>query len=285
MMNKFFVLSRDPIMARVALVQMASSTQVEDNLQQVEQLIFQARDEEANLVVLPENFAFMGRKDADKLQIAEVEGQGSIQAKISQLAKESGVWIIAGTMPLKGNGSKVRASCLVYDDKGLCAARYDKIHLFDVSVSVGETYQESSTIERGQDLVVVDTPIGKIGLTVCYDLRFPELYQQLLMQGAQLFTVPSAFTAVTGLAHWEVLLRARAIENMSYVLAANQGGQHENGRATYGHSMIVDPWGKVLAQKEYGTGIVTADIDLQNLHHLRQTFPTVDHHVFNLKGN
>lgn len=285
MMNKFLVLSRAPIMARVALAQMVSSTSVVDNLQQVEQLIFQARDQEANLLVLPENFAFMGRNEADKLHIAEVEGQGPIQAKISQLAKEFRMWIVAGTIPLKGSGSKVRASCLVYDAQGLCAARYDKIHLFDVSVSAGETYKESLTIERGQDLVVVDTPIGKIGLTVCYDLRFPELYQQLLMQGAQLFTVPSAFTAVTGLAHWEVLLRARAIENSSYVLAANQGGQHENGRATYGHSMIVEPWGRVLAQKEDGIGIVTADIDLKNLHHVRQTFPTVDHHVFNLKGN
>jgi predicted amidohydrolase len=272
-------------MTRVALVQMVSSTSVAANLQQVEHFIFQARDAEAKLVVLPENFAFMGRHEADKLQIAEVEGQGPIQAKLSQLAKESGLWIVAGTMPLQGSGSKIRASCLVYDEKGLCAARYDKIHLFDVRVSAGESYQESATIERGQKLALVDTPVGKIGLTVCYDLRFPELYQQLLMQGAQLFTVPSAFTTVTGLAHWEILLRARAIENLSYVLAANQGGQHENGRATYGHSMIVEPWGKVLAQQEKGIGIVTADIDLPGLQHLRQTFPTVDHHVLNLKGN
>lgn len=272
-------------MARVALVQMVSSAQVAENLQQVEKLIMQARDNEAKLVVLPENFAFMGHNEADKLRIAEIYGQGTIQEKISQLAKQSGLWIVAGTLPLKGNGSKVRASCLVYDDQGKCIARYDKIHLFDVNVSSAETYRESATIERGHDLVVVDTPVGKIGLTVCYDLRFPELYRQLAEQGAQLFTVPSAFTAITGLAHWEVLLRARAIENLSYVLAANQGGHHENGRATYGHSMIVEPWGRVLAQSTEGSGIVTTDIDLQGLQNVRKTFPTVDHHVLNLKGN
>jgi nitrilase len=266
-------------MARVSLVQMISSANVAENLQQAEQLLVQAREDGAQLVLLPENFAFMGRKETDKLYVGEVYGQGPIQEKISSLAKHLGLWIIAGTMPIKANNSKVRASCLVYDDQGLCAARYDKIHLFDVSVSAQESYKESTTIERGEDLVVVDTPIGKIGLTVCYDLRFPELYQQLSNKGAELFTVPSAFTAVTGLAHWEILLRARAIENLSYVLAANQGGKHENGRATYGHSMIIEPWGGVLAQKAEGAAIVTANIDLQGLHQLRKKFPTVDHHV------
>lgn len=272
-------------MARVALVQIVSSANVLDNLQEIERQMELAREAEAALVVLPENFALMGKNESDKLQIGEDYGHGLIQDKISQLAKRLGLWVVAGTMPIKAGPAKVRASCLVYDDKGLCAARYDKIHLFDVCVSAQETYQESATIERGHDLVVVDTPVGKIGLTVCYDLRFPELYQQLSEQGAQLFTVPSAFTAVTGLAHWEVLLRARAIENLCYVLAANQGGHHENGRTTYGHSMIVEPWGKILAQKESGTGIVTADIDLQGLQNMRKTFPCVDHHVLNFKGN
>lgn len=147
-------------------------------------------------------------------------------------------------------GSKVRSSCIVYDDKGLSVARYDKIHLFDVRVSEQEAHQESVSVERGNELVVVDTPLGIIGLTVCYDLRFPELYQQLLLKGAQIFTVPSAFTAVTGLAHWDILLRARAIENLCYVLAPNQGGHHENGRQTYGHSMVIEPWGKVVIQKK-----------------------------------
>lgn len=269
-------------MARAALVQMVSSAHVAENLQQVEQLIKQAREEQAELVLLPENFAFMGLHETDKLQIGEVFGVGPIQEKISQLAKEFGLWIVAGTIPLKSMGSKVRASCLVYDAQGKCAARYDKIHLFDVSVSAGEAYKESMSIERGHDLALVDTPIGKIGLTVCYDLRFPELYQLLMLKGAQLFTVPSAFTAVTGLAHWEVLLRARAIENLCYVLAANQGGRHENGRTTFGHSMVVDPWGKVLAQKEIGVGVVTAEIDLQNQQELRRNFPCLEHHVLNL---
>ncbi|HHF7367103.1 TPA: carbon-nitrogen hydrolase family protein [Legionella bozemanae] len=269
-------------MARAALIQMVSSAEVADNLCQVEKLMIQAREEQAELVLLPENFAFMGLKETDKLQIGEVYGAGPIQQKISQLAKKLGLWVIAGTIPVKSTGSKVRASCLVYDAQGKCAARYDKIHLFDVNVSSKEVYQESMSIERGHDLALVGTPVGKIGLTVCYDLRFPELYQQLMLQGARLFTVPSAFTAVTGLAHWEVLLRARAIENLCYVLAANQGGQHENGRATFGHSMIVDPWGKVLTQKETGAGVVIADIDLQYQQELRRSFPCLEHHVLNL---
>lgn len=273
------------MMPRVALVQMVSSADVADNLQQVERLMIQAKAEDVQLVLLPENFAFMGQHETDKLSISEHYGQGPIQDKISQLAKKLGLWVIAGTIPLKGSGSKVRASCLVFDDQGLCVGRYDKIHLFDVAVSPQETYLESSTIERGHDFAVVDTPVGKIGLTVCYDLRFPELYHKLMSQGAELFTVPSAFTAITGLAHWEILLRARAIENLSYVLAANQGGRHENGRSTYGHSMVIGPWGEILAQHKVGAGVVIASIDLHTLHQLRKTFPTVDHHVLNLKGN
>jgi len=260
-------------MARIALIQMVSFAQVEKNLQQVETLMRQARDAEAQLVVLPENFALMGIHETDKVHIAEVEGHGPIQDKISQLASRLGLWVVAGTIPLKGDGSRVRAACMVYDDKGLVVARYDKIHLFDVCVSEYESHQESATIEPGNKLVVVDTPVGRIGLTVCYDLRFPEIYQQLLQKGAQLFTVPSAFTAVTGLAHWEVLLRARAIENLCYVLAPNQGGFHENNRQTYGHSMIVEPWGKIVSHIEAGVGLVMADIDLHRLERLRLSYP------------
>ncbi|KGP64181.1 apolipoprotein acyltransferase [Legionella norrlandica] len=266
-------------MNRVALVQMVSSAKIVDNLECAEHYLIQAKEQGAKLIVLPENFAFMGRTEAEKLQIAESYGQGPIQQKMSELAKDLGLWIIAGTIPLKGQGSKVRSSCIVYDDGGLIAARYDKIHLFDVRVSEQEEYQESLTVEPGTDLALVDTPVGKIGLTVCYDLRFPELYQQLVQRGAQLFTVPSAFTAVTGAAHWEVLVRARAIENLCYVLAPNQGGIHENGRQTYGHSMIVEPWGKMLAQKQENQGIIFADIDLQRLQQLRKQFPCVEHHV------
>lgn len=266
-------------MSRVALVQMVSSTQIKDNLDQVEQLLMQAVAAEADLVVLPENFAYMGMLQSDVLNIAEPYGQGPIQDQISRLAKKFGLWVIAGTIPIKGPGSKVRARCIVYDNNGLTVAYYDKIHLFDVQVSKDESYQESATVEAGSEPVVVDTPVGKIGLTICYDLRFPELYYRLLCKGAQLFTVPSAFTAITGLAHWEVLLRARAIENLAYVLAPNQGGLHQNGRLTYGHSMIIEPWGGIIAQQAEHPGLVIADIDLQRVQQLRQQFPSVDHHV------
>ena len=266
-------------MARVAVAQMNSSSSIEENLKQVELLMDEARNAEAQLIVLPENFAFMGMNEQDKLQKAEIYGQGPVQNKISQLAKRTGLWVVAGTIALKGIGAKVRASSIVYDDKGFVVARYDKIHLFDVRVSDVEAHCESATVERGSDLIVADTPIGKIGLTVCYDLRFPELYQQLVAKGAQLFTVASAFTATTGLAHWEVLLRARAIENLSYVLAANQGGHHENGRQTYGHSMIVEPWGAVSTVRQEGMGLAIAEIDLQHLQQIRRQFPNIEHHV------
>lgn len=266
-------------MARVAVAQMNSSSSIEENLKQVELLMDEARNAEAQLIVLPENFAFMGMNEQDKLHKAEIYGQGPVQNKISQLAKRTGLWVVAGTIALKGIGAKVRASSIVYDDKGFVVARYDKIHLFDVRVSDVEAHCESATVERGSDLIVADTPIGTIGLTVCYDLRFPELYQQLVAKGAQIFTVASAFTATTGLAHWEVLLRARAIENLSYVLAANQGGHHENGRQTYGHSMIVEPWGAVSTVRQEGMGLAIAEIDLQHLQQIRRQFPNIEHHV------
>ncbi len=231
------------------------------------------------MLALPENFAFMGLKETDKLRLAEKYGSGEIQDKISQLAKQYDLWVIAGTLPVQGLDGKVRSSCLVFDNNGRCTARYDKIHLFDVRVSAQEAHQESLTVERGDEIVVVDTPVGRIGLTVCYDLRFPELYQQLIRRGAELLSVPSAFTAVTGVAHWEVLLRARAIENLAYVIAPNQGGLHENNRQTYGHSMIVEPWGKVIAKQEAGAGMITADIDIQRLQQLRRQFPSNEHHV------
>lgn len=265
-------------MAGVGLVQMCSSTHVGDNLQYVEQMMVQAHEAGVALVVLPENFAFMGFQD-DLIGCAEPYGQGPIQHKLSQLAKYFGLWIIAGTIPIKGSGVKSRASCLVYDDKGMVVARYDKIHLFDVQVSSNESHQESAKIERGDSVVVVDTPIGRVGLSVCYDVRFPELYQQLLFKGAQIVTAPAAFTAITGLAHWELLLRARAVENLSYVLGANQWGHHENGRHTFGHTLVVEPWGTVIAQKNDNTGLLVAEIDLDHVRQIRQRFPCVDHHV------
>lgn len=270
-------------MARVAVLQMVSSANVQENLSSLDLLFLKARDEGAELLVLPENFAFMGLHETDKLKIAEDFGHGEIQHTVSQLAKRYRLWVIAGSIPLRSSIERVRASCVVYDDNGAFVDRYDKIHLFDVRISSEESHQESLTIERGDKLVVVDTPVGRIGLSICYDLRFPELYQQLLLKGAELFTIPAAFTAVTGMAHWEVLLRARAIENLCYVLASNQGGVHVNGRNTHGHSMIVEPWGKVINEHHQGSGIIFADIDLQKLRQLRLQFPTNDHHILSMQ--
>ncbi len=266
-------------MPKIALAQMISSASVIDNLSEVETFFRQAKEMQVDLLVLPENFAFMGREESDKFPIAEKYLFGEIQTTISLFAKRYDLWVIAGTLPLQGSNNRVRASCLVFDNKGKSVARYDKIHLFDVQVSEKEKYEESATVERGNDLVVVETPVGKVGLTVCYDLRFPELYQQLVRLGAELLSIPSAFTAITGAAHWESLLRARAIENLAYVIAPNQGGLHDNGRHTYGHSMIIDPWGKILADCGTKTGLVSAEINLQELRHLRKKFPTNEHHV------
>lgn len=267
-------------MTIAAVVQMVSSSKVAANLVSLNAYFLDAHASGATLIVLPENFAFMGDHEVIKSAIAEREGQGEIQAAIARYAKQYKLWVIAGTLPLKSNGSRVRSSCLVYDDAGQCVARYDKIHLFDVRISDNEAYEESQRIEPGDKVVVVDTPIGRVGLTVCYDLRFPELYRQLLLQGAEVFAIPSAFTAVTGAAHWDMLCRARAVENLCYVLAPNQGGVHDNGRHTYGHSMIIDPWGTVMAeQQKEEAGVIVADIDLSRLHELRKMFPCNEHHV------
>lgn len=266
-------------MNQVAVIQMVSSANVEENLKQAEQLLINSKEQGATLAQLPENFAFMGLHELDKLKVAEIAGNGPIQKRISFLAKSLGLWVIAGTIPIKAEGSRVRSSSFVYDNHGKVAARYDKIHLFDVRVSDKEAHQESLTIEPGTKVVCVDTPVGRIGLSVCYDLRFPELFYELLQKGAQLFSVPSAFTEITGKAHWDVLLRARAIENLSYVLAANQGGVHQNGRHTYGHSMLIDPWGRILSQAETGPGLVLGQIDLELMQQRRSQFPSIDHHV------
>lgn len=265
-------------MGRVAVVQWVTSTQVKQNLKALEPMFVDAAEQGADLLVLPENFACMGRHETDKIAISEREGEGEIQQWVSRMAKRFGLWIVAGTLPLQGTDNRVRASCLVFDDHGDRVACYDKIHLFDVQVPEGESHHESRTIKPGHLVTVVDTPVGCVGLSVCYDVRFPELYRQLVLKGAQLFAVPSAFTAVTGAAHWEVLLRARAIENLCYVLAPNQGGQHENGRHTHGHSMIIDPWGNIMGEVVSGPGLIVADIGLPYLHALRQRFPCNDHH-------
>ena len=269
-------------MSKCAAIQMASSPNVRANLLEADKLIGEAVNAGAKLVALPENFALMGEHELDKIKAREINGEGPIQDFLSTVANKYGVWVIGGTIPLAGdNDNKVRASCLVYDDRGERVGRYDKIHLFDVSVpDTDEEYRESDSIEPGDELVVLDTPFGKLGLSVCYDLRFPELYRKLAAQGAEILVVPAAFTAQTGAAHWEVLLRARAIENLCYVIAPNQGGFHINGRKTFGHSMIIDPWGVVLNCNKSGGGFVCADIDHERLEKVRTAFPVLQHRRF-----
>jgi nitrilase len=266
-------------MALIAAIQMASGPQVQANLMEAGRLIREAAGRGAKMVVLPETFAMMGANDAERVKVAETFGAGPMQNFISQQAKKYGVWIVAGTIPIRAEDSnRAYAASILYDDQGKVAARYDKIHLFDVTLSENqEVYTESDTTVPGHTPVVVDTPFGKVGMSVCYDLRFPELYRRLSEQGAQILVVPSAFTESTGRAHWEVLLRARAIENLCYVVAAGQGGYHVSGRATYGHSMIVDYWGRVKEVQEKGTGVVMADIDLDALAQTRKTFPVLSH--------
>jgi predicted amidohydrolase len=266
-------------MTVVACIQMASGPNLGANLLEAERLIEEAVSQQARLVVLPENFALMGKTERDKVELREKPGSGTIQTFLAEQAARHGIWLVGGTVPLVADdANKVRASCLVYDDKGKLAGRYDKIHLFDVQlVDSNEQYTESQTIEPGSEVVVLDTPFGRMGLSVCYDLRFPELFRQQLEAGMEIIVLPSAFTAITGRAHWEVLVRARAIENLCYVIAPDQGGYHLNGRETFGHSMIVDPWGTVLNSLARGPGVVCADVELGRLNSARRNFPSIQH--------
>jgi len=264
---------------KVAAIQMASGPNVNANLLEAERLIKQAAKGGAELVVLPENFAIMGTSELDKVHLREREGSGPIQDFLAKQATKRDIWLVGGTVPLVADADdKIRAACLVYDGDGEQVARYDKLHLFDVNIpDSGEDYQESETIEAGDRVVVLDTPFGRLGLAVCYDLRFPELFRQLVEQGAEIVTLPSAFTAITGKAHWEPLIRARAIENLCYVLAAGQGGFHLSGRETHGDSMIVDPWGVILARRPRGAGSVCAHLDMEQLRSMRRNFPALEH--------
>ncbi len=266
-------------MKRIAAVQMASGPQLGANLCEAGRLIARAAGDGAGMVVLPENFALMGMRDEDALEIREADGEGRIQAFLAEQARRNGVWLVGGTVPLTAEvGDKLRAACLVYDDSGERVGRYDKIHLFDVNLEEsGERYTESQTIEAGNATVVVDTPFGRIGLAICYDLRFPELFRHLLARGAEVICLPAAFTAMTGRAHWEPLLRARAIENLCYVVASAQGGYHVNGRETHGDSMIIDPWGTVIDRLPRGSGYVIADIDIAREADIRRSFPALEH--------
>ena len=266
-------------MSVVACIQMASGPNIGANLLEAERLIEEAVSQQARLVVLPENFALMGKTETDKVEAREADNNGPIQSFLAEQAARHGIWLVGGTIPMVASDpNKVRATCLVFDDTGKQVARYDKIHLFDVElVDSDEQYTESETIEPGDKVVVIDSPFGRMGVAVCYDLRFPELFRQQLEDGMEILVLPSAFTAITGRAHWEVLVRARAIENLCYVIAPDQGGYHLSGRETYGHSMIVDPWGTVMNSLARGPGVVCADIELGRLNSARRNFPSIEH--------
>lgn len=267
---------------KIAAVQMVSTPDLDRNLLAAGRLVQEAAALGARLVALPEYFCLLGRRDTDKLAVAERPGQGPVQAFLGEAAKRHGLWIVGGTMPMAVPGSteRVRNTCLVFGPDGEALARYDKIHLFAFD-NGRERYDEARVLEPG------DTPSGfmaqghRVGLSVCYDLRFPELYRALASAPAQppcdLMCVPSAFTHTTGQAHWELLLRARAVENQCYVLAPAQGGLHENGRRTWGHSMIVGPWGEVLACHQEGEGVVLAELDAARLAEVRQQLPALEH--------
>jgi len=264
---------------RIAAIQMASGPNVSANLLEVERLVGEAVEAGARLAVLPENFGFMGKAERDLLTVKESEGVGRLQSFVAQLARRHGIWMVAGTIPLQADEpDRARAACMVFNDQGERVARYDKIHLFDVYlVDTEEHYAESETVEPGDRVVVLDTPFGRVGLAVCYDLRFPEMFRRMLDMGAEIFCLPAAFTAITGKAHWEILVRARAIENLAYVVAAGQGGFHLSGRETYGHSMIVNPWGVVLGETSRGGAVVCAPVEGGYLQATRRRFPALEH--------
>jgi predicted amidohydrolase len=263
---------------RVAVIQMCSTDDVKANLLQAKNFIAKATQDGAKLIVLPENFAFMGSDAKAKLKHKEIFGEGIIQDFLKHEAAQWGVWIVGGTIPLASPDEKVFASSLVFNHLGECVARYDKIHLFDIELHAqGEIHQESHTICPGNSVVVFDSPVGKCGLAVCYDIRFPELFRAMQVKGAELVALPAAFTVPTGMAHWDILVRARAIENQVYMLAAAQSGTHSLHRRTYGHGMIVNPWGTIDAMLTNDVGVVSADLDLELLYHLRKDFPVLAH--------
>lgn len=260
---------------RVAAIQMSAGPNINGNLEEAARLLAMAASQGAKLAALPEYFCLMGMKDADRVAAREQINSGPIQQFLSNIAKRLGIWLVGGSVPLESSSpDKVRNSCLVYDDKGQQVARYDKIHLFGLELG-NERYAEEETIEAGCGVVALDSPFGRIGLSICYDLRFPELYRS--MGQVDIIFAPAAFTATTGKAHWETLIRARAIENLAYVVAPAQGGYHINGRETHGDSMIVDPWGVVLDRLPRGSGVVIADIDREYQASLRNSLPALNH--------
>jgi predicted amidohydrolase len=271
-------------MGRVAAIQMTSSHVVADNLIAAGQLLRAAKGAGAEIACLPENFSFIGLRDADKLQVAEADGHGPVQAFLRDIARELKMWILGGSTVIKGDSdTRVANASLLIDAEGKRVARYDKIHLFDVTIpGRNERYLESTHVTPGRKVVIADTPVGRLGLSVCYDMRFPELYRELVVQGAEWLVMPSAFTVPTGRAHWETLLRARAIENLCYVVAPAQSGVHTSGRETYGDTLIVDYWGQVLSRLAKGAGVITADIDLAKQADTRARFPALENRQLGL---
>ena len=266
-----------PKNARVAAIQMISTTRVEENLNTAAALIAEAVADGAELVALPEYFPIMGRRDADKIAAREVDGNGPIQNFLAETASKHGIWVIGGSMPLVASvEDKVLNTCLAFNPQGARVARYDKIHLFGFQKGE-ERYNESATIEPGRQPVTFDAPFGRVGLSICYDLRFPELFRAL--GEIDLLVLPAAFTEVTGRAHWEILLRARAIENQCYVLAIGQGGVHENRRETHGNSMLIDPWGDIVARRNKGAGVVVGELDHARIAEVRTSLPALTHRV------
>ncbi len=266
----------------VATIQMISCDKIEPNLAAAEKLICQAALHGARLVVLPECFALFGVKDQSVTGIAEATGQGGVRQKLSFMAKKYGVYLVGGTIPVSDSDDDNRpfSVCFLYDDSGNNIARYNKIHLFDVDVSdaIG-AYRESETYQPGKDIVCVDTPLGRIGLAVCYDLRFPEMFRILFQQHVDIIVIPAAFTKMTGV-HWMPLLKARAIENQCYVLGANQGGKHSDSRETFGHSCVMSPWGETLALTKQGEGVAFAEVNLDELTEIRKNMPVFAHQRF-----
>ncbi|MFI4937678.1 MAG: carbon-nitrogen hydrolase family protein [Candidatus Berkiellales bacterium] len=279
-------------MTKIAAIQMASATNVDENLKMTAHWVSEAAKQGAECAVLPEEFMTLGLTIAEKRAIAEPFGKGFIQQQLAKIAQDNAIWLIAGTLPIRDqhqeidqdqdqdqdqDKSRVFSSCLTWDPKGQLRARYDKIHLFDVAVGKGEEYHESELILPGDHIEVLPTPFGKIGMAICYDLRFPELFRALMLKGAEVMVLPSAFTVTTGQVHWETLLKARAIENLCYIVAPGQVGLRANGKKTYGHSMIINPWGEILGRLESEPGILVAEIDLAKLAEIRQRFPALQH--------
>jgi deaminated glutathione amidase len=266
---------------KAAAIQMTSGIEVAPNLARARALLEQAARAGARLAVLPENFALMAQRDADRRAIAEADGEGPIQSMLAASARDFGLTLVGGTMPLRVPGEqRVAAASLVYGPDGARIGRYDKIHLFDVNVpDAAESHRESAGMVPGRQVTVLDTPCGRLGIAVCYDLRFPELFRRMVELGADCFVVSAAFTVPTGEAHWDLLTRTRAVENLCHLVVSAQVGEHENGRRTYGHSAVIDCWGRVLGELPAGEGVAIGSIDLERQARVRQEFPALEHRV------